>query len=49
MSSTDVPLPPALRSMWRALARGYQAEPLLLSVAFGLAPAAIGSRAGSSP
>ena len=37
MPSTDVPLPPALRSMWRALARGYQAEPLLLSVAFGLA------------
>ena len=36
MSSTDVPLPPALRSMWRALARGYQAEPLLLSVSFGL-------------
>jgi len=36
MRSTDVPLPPALRSMWRALVRGYQAEPLLLSVAFGL-------------
>ena len=36
MSSTDVPLPPALRSMWRALKRGYQAEPLLLSVSFGL-------------
>ncbi len=37
MSSTDVPLPPALRSMWRALVRGYQAEPLLLSISFGLA------------
>ncbi|MBV8203158.1 MAG: ABC transporter ATP-binding protein [Acidobacteria bacterium] len=30
-------LPKALPSMWRALVRGYQAEPLLLSVAFGLA------------
>ena len=30
-------LPPALSSMWRALKRGYQAEPLLLSVSFGLA------------
>lgn len=29
-------LPPALSSMWRALKRGYSAEPLLLSVAFGL-------------
>jgi len=36
MPSTEVPLPPALRSMWRALVRGYQAEPLLLSVSFGL-------------
>ncbi len=36
MPSTDVPLPPALRSMWRALVRGYRAEPLLLSVSFGL-------------
>jgi ATP-binding cassette, subfamily B, bacterial len=36
MPSTD-DLPPALSSMWRALKRGYQAEPLLLSVAFGLA------------
>ena len=35
MSSTD-DLPPALSSMWRALKRGYQAEPLLLSVSFGL-------------
>jgi ATP-binding cassette, subfamily B, bacterial len=35
MASTDA-LPPALPSMWRALKRGYQAEPLLLSVAFGL-------------
>src|SRR5438132_6049135 len=30
-------LPPAVPAMWRALKRGYQAEPLLLSVAFGLA------------
>jgi len=29
-------LPPALPSMWRALKRGYEAEPLLLSVSFGL-------------
>ena len=34
MSSPD-DLPPALSSMWRALVRGYQAEPLLLVVAFG--------------
>ncbi|MEZ5560052.1 MAG: ABC transporter ATP-binding protein [Pseudomonadales bacterium] len=32
----EVPVPPALNAMWRALKRGYQAEPLLLSVAFGL-------------
>ena len=35
MSSTD-DLPPALPSMWRALKRGYDAEPMLLLVAFGL-------------
>jgi ATP-binding cassette, subfamily B, bacterial len=35
MSSTD-DLPPALPAMWRALKRGYEAEPLLLSVSFGL-------------
>ena len=35
MSSND-DLPPALSSMWRALKRGFEAEPLLLSVAFGL-------------
>lgn len=35
MSSTDN-LPPALSSMWRALKHGYQSEPLLLSVSFGL-------------
>src|SRR5262245_32126463 len=29
-------LPPALPSMWRALKRGYEAEPMLLSVSFGL-------------
>ena len=39
MSSTD-DLPPALPAMWRALKRGYEAAPLLLSVAFGLALAA---------
>jgi ATP-binding cassette subfamily B protein len=36
MSSTDE-LPPALSSMWRALRRGYQAEPWLISVSFLLA------------
>jgi len=39
MSSTDsraVPLPAALPAMWRALKRGYDAEPLLLAVSFGL-------------
>jgi ATP-binding cassette subfamily B protein len=36
MSSVD-DLPPALSSMWRALTRGYQAEPLLISVSFALA------------
>src|SRR2546428_543958 len=35
MSSTD-DLPPALPAMWRALKRGYEAAPLLLSVALGL-------------
>ena len=35
MSSTDS-LPPALPSMWRAVKRGYHAEPWLMSVAFGL-------------
>jgi ATP-binding cassette subfamily B protein len=35
MSSIDR-LPAALPSMWRALKRGYQAEPLLLSAAFGM-------------
>src|SRR3989454_581126 len=39
MSLTD-DLPPALPAMWRALKRGYEAAPLLLSVAFGLALAA---------
>ncbi len=39
MSSTDarnVALPAALPAMWRALERGYEAEPRLLVVAFGL-------------
>lgn len=35
MSSRD-DLPPALASMWRAMRRGYDAEPRLLLVAFGL-------------
>ena len=35
MSSSDG-MPAALPSMWRALRRGYEAEPLLLVVAFGL-------------
>src|SRR5271166_3854006 len=35
MSSRD-DLPAALPAMWRALKRGYQAEPILLVVAFGL-------------
>ena len=35
MSSPD-DLPPALGAMWRAVKRGYQAEPRLLVVAFGL-------------
>ncbi|HVT61793.1 MAG TPA: ABC transporter ATP-binding protein [Thermoanaerobaculia bacterium] len=35
MSLTD-DLPPALPSMWRALKRGYEAEPSLLLVSFGL-------------
>ena len=30
-------MPPAIPSMWRALKRGYQAEPWLISVSFGLA------------
>ncbi len=38
MASAALPddMPPALPSMWRALKRGYEAEPWLLSVAFGL-------------
>ncbi len=35
MSSND-DMPAALPAMWRALKRGYEAEPLLLCVAFGL-------------
>src|SRR5213083_3057547 len=34
-------LPPAVPAMWRALKRGYQAEPLLLPVAFGLSLLAV--------
>src|SRR5258706_6956972 len=39
MSSSEklVPVPAALPAMWRALKRGYDAEPLLLAVSFGLA------------
>jgi ATP-binding cassette, subfamily B, bacterial len=36
MSSSDK-LPAAIPAMWRALKRGYHAEPLLLSVSFALA------------
>ncbi|MEY2404912.1 MAG: ATP-binding cassette, subfamily bacterial, partial [Acidimicrobiaceae bacterium] len=36
-SSTDVELPPALRSMWRLCKLGYQHEPALMVVAFLLA------------
>jgi ATP-binding cassette subfamily B protein len=36
MSSTRDDLPPALPSMWRAIRRGYEAEPRLLLVSFGL-------------
>jgi ATP-binding cassette, subfamily B, bacterial len=36
MSSLDA-LPPSLPSMWRALKRGYEAEPRLLGLSFGLA------------
>jgi ATP-binding cassette, subfamily B, bacterial len=35
-TSSDNGLPRALPSMWRALKRGYDAEPWLLAVAFGL-------------
>jgi ATP-binding cassette subfamily B protein len=37
MPSTEVPLPKALPAMWRALVRGYEAEPMLLVGAFALA------------
>ena len=33
----DEELPPALRSMWRLCKLGYQHEPALMAVAFGLA------------
>ncbi len=33
----DADLPPALSSMWRLCKIGYQHEPALMSVAFGLA------------
>lgn len=37
MSSTEaIPLPRAVPAMWRALKRGYRAEPWLISVSFGL-------------
>jgi ATP-binding cassette, subfamily B, bacterial len=36
MSSKRDDMPPALSSMWRAVKRGYQAEPRLLVVSFGL-------------
>jgi ATP-binding cassette, subfamily B, bacterial len=36
-AAPTVAMPAALPAMWRALARGYRAEPALLVVAFGLA------------
>ncbi len=36
MTSSRDDMPPAIPAMWRALKRGYEAEPLLLVVAFGL-------------
>ena len=36
MTSSLEPLPPALRSMWRLCKIGYQHEPALMGVAFGL-------------
>src|SRR6266436_1733437 len=36
MMSSNRDLPPAMSSMWRAVKRGYEAEPSLLIVAFGL-------------
>jgi ATP-binding cassette subfamily B protein len=32
----EIEMPPALPAMWRALKRGYEAEPRMLTVAFGL-------------
>lgn len=40
MSSRDE-MPRAFPSMWRALKRGYQAEPLLLPIAFGFSQLAV--------
>lgn len=37
MTSSLKPMPGALRSMWRALKRGYVAEPALLTISFTLA------------
>jgi ATP-binding cassette, subfamily B, bacterial len=39
-SGAEVPMPPALRSMWRLCKLGYQHEPRLMSIAFTLAMAA---------
>ena len=36
-STISVPVPPAFPAMWRAWKRGYEAEPRLIVVAFGLA------------
>ena len=36
MPSTHNDLPPALPSMWRAIRRGYEAEPRLLVASFGM-------------
>lgn len=37
MSSSDADLPGAIPSMWRALRRGFEAEPWLISLSFALA------------
>jgi ATP-binding cassette, subfamily B, bacterial len=36
----DVPIPPALRSMWRLCRLGFHSEPRLMAIAFGLSLAA---------
>src|SRR2546425_1258188 len=47
--SSPSDLPPAMSSMWRAVKRGYEAEPSLLIVAFGLSLRAAQSGLRSRP